>query len=385
MKWSWVSVSILVVLISGLSALYLLVFPISQTVNVTNISSVTTVVASSTVKTALFANGCFWCAEADFEKLRGVASVVSGYADGTGGNPTYEDYGKRGFREVVEVTYDPTIVTYAQLVEHTIKHGDPTDGGGSFYDRGYEYSPGVYFETEEEKRAAEETIASINLKKVFNKPIALTIMPRAQFWPAEEYHQDYYKKNPVRYAYYRNSSGRDAFIEKYWGADTLPTPVARVTSPAVSTWETFVKPSDKVLRSTLTALQYNITQEGGTEPAFKNEYDKNKAEGIYVDVVSGEPLFSSIDKFDSGTGWPSFVKPLVPENIVLKEDRSLFFVRTEVRSKHGDSHLGHVFNDGPQDRGGLRYCMNSAALRFVSKDKLIAEGYAEFTDLFNNQ
>lgn len=358
-----------------LGVAYVAVFPISQTVDMPKLARV------PGAKTAMFANGCFWCVEADFEKLAGVLDAVSGYADGEGSNPTYEDYGERGFREVVEVTYDPAVVSYAQLVEYMIKHGDPTDGQGSFYDRGYEYSPGVYFDTEEERVAAQAVVARIDSLEVFSKPLALTVTKRGVFWPAEEYHQDYYKNNPIRYAYYRKGSGRDAFIKKHWGANTHLSSTQASGDGAM--WRNFVKSPDDVLRAKLTPLQYEVTQHEGTEEPFDNAYNSNAAEGIYVDVVSGEPLFSSRDKFDSGTGWPSFVKPLSAETVVLKEDRQLFVVRTEVRSRYGDSHLGHVFNDGPSDRGGLRYCMNSAALRFVPKNQLQAEGYGEFVSLFN--
>lgn len=330
--------------------------------------------------TALFANGCFWCVEADFEKLPGVVRAVSGYAGGTEAAPTYENYAESGHREVVEVTYEPARISYAELVEHMIKHGDPTDTEGSFYDRGPEYAPALYYANDSEKRAAEEVIRLVDAKKVFDAPLPLAVLPRPAFSPAEEYHQDYYKKNPVRYAYYRNGSGRDAFIAKHWGAETAPTLTRKEAGK--KSWREFTKPSDKDLRDLLTPLQYEVTQHEGTERAFDNEYDTNRAEGIYVDILSGEPLFDSIHKYDSGTGWPSFTESLAPENIVLKEDNYLVYTRTEVRSRFGDSHLGHVFNDGPADRGGKRWCMNSAALRFIPKDKLAAEGYGEYLALF---
>lgn len=328
---------------------------------------------------ALFANGCFWCVEADFEKLPGVIDAVSGYADGKGENPTYANYASTGHREVVLVTYDPLRISYGQLVEYMIKHGDPTDVGGSFYDRGYEYSPGVYYATKEERVAAEEVIRKIDDLKIFDTPLALSITATPLFWPAEEYHQDYYKKNPLKYTYYRKGSGRDAFISQHWGAEPG---LSIAEKPQQDSWRTFVKPSAQQLRTMLTPLQYEVTQEEGTEPAFNNEYADNKADGIYVDVVSGEPLFSSLDKYDSGTGWPSFTKPLELSNIVLKKDSYLAYTRTEVRSVYADSHLGHVFDDGPADRGGLRYCMNSAAIRFIPKEELAAAGYGEYVQLF---
>ena len=332
-------------------------------------------------KTAIMGNGCFWCAESDFEKISGVIDVVSGYAGGNGDNPTYEDYAQRGYREVVQITYDPSQVSYSGLVEYLIKHGDPTDAEGSFYDRGDQYAPAVYYENDEEKNSALAVIAEVDAQHVFDKPIALAVILRVKFWPAEGYHQDYYKEKSIRYGYYRLRSGRDAFIKKYWGdnIDISQSPTAMDDS---SLWKSYKKPSKEDVQKLLTPLQYKVTQEDGTEPPFSNEYDTNKREGIYVDILSGEPLYSSLDKYDSGTGWPSFVKPIAPESVIFKEDNSFFSARTEVRSKYADSHLGHVFNDGPKDRGGLRYCMNSAALRFIAKEDLSASGYQEFVRLF---
>jgi len=320
-------------------------------------------------KTALLAGGCFWCTEADFEKLPGVLTVVSAYAGGTTPNPTYQDYAAGGYREVVEVMYNPTQVTYAQLVEYVIKHSDPTDADGSFYDRGKQYAPAIYYENDSELAGAQQVVRHLNELNAYSLPINIAIIHRVKFYPAEEYHQDYYRKNPLRYQYYRHASGRDAFIQKHWGNNTGVSPLN------VTSWQSFQKPSAKELRAKLTPLVYSVTQEEGTEPAFKNEFNDNKREGIYVDVVSGEPLYSSKDKFDSGTGWPSFVQPITPESVVLKSEGQFFWSRTEVRSRFADSHLGHVFDDGPIARGGKRYCMNSAALRFIPKENMKEQGY----------
>lgn len=337
-------------------------------------------------KTALLANGCFWCVEHDLEKLAGVIDVVSGYADGSLENPTYKNYAEGGHREVVLVTYNENAVSYANLVEHIIKHGDPTDIAGSFGDRGQEYAPALYYENDFEKSEAYRVIRAIDELHVFEKPLPLVVIPRVTFWPAEEYHQDYSKKNPVRYNFYRSASGRDVFIKKYWGdsANSFIVPAVHAsensdTQPVVSkekSWASFLKPTDEELRALLTPLQYKVTQEEGTETPFKNAYDENYAEGIYVDIVSGEPLFLSKDKYDSGTGWPSFVRPISLDVVTLKEDNGILTKRTEVRSRYADSHLGHVFTDGPQDRGGMRYCMNSAALRFIPRSSMEKEGYA---------
>ncbi|MEZ4195353.1 MAG: peptide-methionine (R)-S-oxide reductase MsrB [Candidatus Paceibacterota bacterium] len=336
--------------------------------------------------TALLANGCFWCAEADLEKIPGVISVVSGYAGGSTDSPNYNNYATGGHREVVEVTYDASKVTFGNLVESVIKHGDPTDAEGSFKDRGEEYAPAIYYQTEAEKAEAFRIIEAVNELKVFPDPVTIVVLPTAKFWPAEDYHQDYAKNNSLRYGFYRSASGRDAFIQKYWGDKASTFEISsqsnvnnlNVSNEIMSkenSWLNYQKPSVAELKVLLTPLQFKVTQEEGTEPPFNNEYDKNYEAGIYVDIVSGEPLFSSKDKYDSGTGWPSFVKPIASEVVTLHEDKKLFSTRTEVRSTYADSHLGHVFNDGPADRGGLRYCMNSASLRFVAKDDMEEEGY----------
>jgi peptide methionine sulfoxide reductase msrA/msrB len=336
-------------------------------------------------KTAVFANGCFWCVEHDLEEVAGVIDVVSGYAGGEAENLTYENYADSGHREVVRVTYDANRVTYGNLVEHIIKHGDPTDTEGSFGDRGEQYAPALYYETEEEREEALRVIKAIDALRVFPEPLPLLVTPRVTFWPAEEYHQNYGEKNPIRYTYYRTASGRDAFIKKYWGNDAHLFTVSgseeismkeESTNATKYPWESFEKPTSETLKSTLSPIQFDVTQEEGTERPFSNEYDKNFEEGVYVDIVSGEPLFLSKDKFDSKTGWPSFVRPIASDAVVLHEDNTIFSKRTEVRSRYADSHLGHVFTDGPADQGGKRYCMNSASLRFIPRGEMESEGYA---------
>lgn len=308
---------------------------------------------------ATFAGGCFWCMVSPFEKMDGIIKVVSGYTGGQLENPTYKQVCSEttGHLEAIQITFDPNIISYDELLQIYWQQINPTDPGGQFGDRGQSYQTAIFYHDEEQRHKAEASKKSLMESNLFQAPIVTQILPAKTFYPAEEYHQDFHNKNSFRYKLYRQGSGRDVFINKYWPKDTSQ------------------------LKNKLTNIQYRVTQENGTEPAFDNEYWDNKDEGIYVDIVSGEPLFSSKDKFESGCGWPSFQKPIFETSLKEESDLSHGMTRTEVRSKQANSHLGHVFDDGPGPNG-LRYCINSASLRFIPKEDLEGEGYGDFLALF---
>ena len=328
---------------------------------------------------AYFAAGCFWCAESSFEHYPWVIDAVSGYAGGTELNPTYEQVGSQqtSHRESVEVIYDANIIDYDDLLQIFWRTANPVDDGGQYVDRGPQYTSAIWYQNDEEKRLAENSKSALEVSGRFGSGKLVTpILPFTTFYPAEDYHQNYYKVNALHYQLYTNWSGRKEYQEKiWWNEYRYVTKNEKMKSSGG-----LVIPTKEELKAKLTSIQYSVTQEGNTEKPFTNEYQDNKRAGIYVDIVSGIPLYSSRDKYDSGTGWPSFTKPIDSRNIVLHEDNTIFSTRTEVRGAISDSHLGHVFDDGPRDTGGKRYCMNSAALRFVPLEDMVKEGYGEWVN-----
>jgi peptide methionine sulfoxide reductase msrA/msrB len=308
------------------------------------------------------AGGCFWGAEKYIASVRGVLETQVGYANGTTENPTYEDVCRRdtGHAETVKIIYDPTVLPLDFLLSLYYEAIDPTSVNKQGGDRGVQYRTGIYYTDEKDLPVIDKSIAG--LQKRLDKPVAIEVKPLENFYPAEEYHQKYLDKNPGGYCHI----GRDKF---------------KKAASAVVNPNQFKLPDKDVLRSALTQTQYEVTQSSATEPPFKNDFWDEYRPGIYVDITTGEPLFASSDKFESGCGWPSFSKPIDPNVVREKDDLSHGMVRTEVRSRTGDAHLGHVFTDGPKDKGGLRYCINSAALRFIPKEDMPSEGYGYLIDL----
>lgn len=314
---------------------------------------------------ATFAGGCFWCMVEPFDEQPGIIEVTSGYTGGTVENPTYKQVcsNTTGHVEAVQITFDPTIFPYEELVTLFWQQIDPTDDGGQFHDRGDSYRTAIFYHNETQKKIAEESKQTLIDSKKFQKPIVTPIIPAKTFYPAEEEHQYFYKRNMFHYKTYKRGSGREQFIKDNWSKRFDP----------------------EDLKESLTEQQYYVTQENGTEPPFQNEYWDHFEDGIYVDIVSGEVLFSSKDKYDAQCGWPSFTKPVMNKQVIEHLDTTHGMVRTEVRSKEGNSHLGHVFPDGPQEAGGLRYCINSASIRFIPKDEMVEEGYERYLYLFNER
>lgn len=311
---------------------------------------------------ATFAGGCFWCMVSPFDEQPGIKEVISGYTGGHTENPTYEEVcsNTTGHYEAVQIIFNPNIFPYEKLLDVFWQQIDPTDVGGQFHDRGSSYRTAIFYHNKDQKEAAEDSKRELSNSGKFQEPIVTEILPAGPFYKAEEKHQDYYKKNPFHYNLYKESSGRARFIRENWR---------------------MIK-SDEELRTMLSPIQYAVTKENATEPPFQNEYWDNEKEGIYVDIISGEPLFSSLDKYDAGCGWPSFTKPIQRNELKEQFDTSHGMRRIEVRGKTSDSHLGHVFDDGPGP-DQARYCINSAALRFIPKEKLVEEGYEQYVKLFS--
>lgn len=319
------------------------------------------------LKEIYYAGGCFWGVDEYYSRIPGVSATTSGYANGHTVNPSYEEVcsGKTGHTETVRVQYDPNTISLEQLTVQFFKIIDPLSVNRQGNDIGTQYRTGIYYVDPEDRSQLESVMQEV--QKKYSQPLAVELQPLTHFYPAENYHQKYLKKNPQGYCHIKFDSLKDL----------IPKNKAAIDPAQYS------KPSDEDLKQNLSTQAYNITQHAETERAFTGQYWNNNKPGIYVDIVTGEPLFSSADKYDSGSGWPSFTRPIDPAVTIKKEDRSYNMLRTEVQSRVGRSHLGHVFNDGPKDQGGLRYCINSNALRFIPYDEMDQEGYGHLKPLVN--
>ena len=310
------------------------------------------------------AGGCFWGVQAYYSKLDGVIKTTVGYANGNIENPTYDDVisGQTGFAETVKVEYDPSKISLEDLLENFFDIIDPTTVNRQSFDIGSQYRSGIYYTKKSDRAKIEEFVKEE--QEYVKKPIVTEVKELKNFYKAEDYHQDYLNKNPGGYCHVN---------------------LTNVGTPQKGhNHNKYKKPTDEALKSKLTKLQYGVTQKGETEKAFSSEYDKFFEEGLYVDVTTGEPLFLSIDKYNSGSGWPSFTKPVSKNALTKHKDSALGMERIEVKSRYGKSHLGHVFEDGPVDKGGKRYCINGAALKFIPKEKLKEEGYGEYIKEFED-
>lgn len=310
------------------------------------------------VKVIHLAGGCFWGLEAYMQKLNGVEDAVSGYANGKTENPSYYDLKTSGHAETVKVVYNPDIISLEDILAHYLRVVNPVSVNKQGNDVGTQYRTGIYYTDEADKAIIENILAKEQTKH--DKPIAIEVEPLKQFYDAEEYHQDYLEKNPGGYCHIDLS--------------LADKPLDKDEEPVIDS-SRYIKPSDEELKKNLTDIQYDVTQNSATERAFSNEYHDNFKRGIYVDITTKEPLFSSTDKFESGCGWPSFSKPISKDVVKYFEDNSHFMHRTEVRSRSGDAHLGHVFNDGPKEMGGQRYCINGASLEFIPYEEMDEKGY----------